>query len=215
MISPPQKILTVLFWLAPFCFLSLCSPLVLLAVPIGVERLLSSLSSHWGWGGHYTAPLAPLLAMSAGDGLSRVTRRLTSGSGRWDRLPAMFVALSMVLALVVPGHQPLLRLLTQGHYRIAVGRGAAAAALGFIPPDASVVAQASLLPHLSQREKIYVLNTDAPDADYVVACTTLNAWPLSGPEQIADLVQQRRVHGYATIFEDEGWVVLKSPNSTR
>src|ERR1700683_4431825 len=64
MFSPPQKIWTVVFWLAPFLFLPLLSPLGLLLVPIGVERLLSASANHWGLGGHYSAPLAPILVMS-------------------------------------------------------------------------------------------------------------------------------------------------------
>jgi len=211
MVTPPRKLLTIVMWLAPFCFLPLRSPLALLIVPIGLERLLSSSSNHWGWGAHYTAPLAPLLAVSAGDGLSRLTRNFTGS--RWRGLSGTLVTLSVVLALLVPGHQPILRLFTAGHYRIAVGRGAAAKALASIPPDASVVAQAALLPHLSQRPRIYVLDVTSPDAEYVIASQSLDPWPLSGPGQVADLVQQRLAQRYVTIFDEAGWIVLRNPNA--
>jgi uncharacterized membrane protein len=214
-VTPHQKLLTILFWLAPFCFLSLRSPLVLLAVPVGIERLLSSFSSHWGWGGHYTAPLAPLLAMSAGDGLGRLSRNLDGSLARWRRGPTTLVTLSVILASVIPGHQPFLRLFTIGHYRITVDRGTAATALALIPPDASVLAQACLLPHLSQRATIYVLDVGAPETEYVIASVNLNAWPLADRDELSDVIQQRKLHGYVTIFDEAGWVVLKAPRATR
>lgn len=209
--TPPEKVTTVVFWLAPFCFLPLASPFALLALPIAMERLLSSLSTHWGWGGHYSAPLAPLLAMSAGDGLRRLMNRPGSIVGRSTRFPAGIVALSVCLALVVPGHQPLLRLFARRHYSIAVGHGPAASALARIPASASVVAQSALLPHLSQRQSIHLFDEDAPEADYVVAASGLNAWPLSSQEDLARLVDERRRRGYVTVFDESGWVVLKSP----
>jgi uncharacterized membrane protein len=215
LITPPQKLLTVVFWLAPFCFLTLRSPLALLVIPIAVERLLSSISSHWGWGGHYTLPLAPLLAMSAGDGLYRLTRNQTIPILRWPGLRSTLVTLSVIFSLIIPGHQPIFRLFSAGHYRIAAGRGEAAEALGLIPLDASVVAQASLLPHLSKRAKIFVLDTAAPDADYVIASLNLNPWPLSDRSEIADLIQQRRAQNYVTIFDQAGWVVLKGRSASR
>ena len=211
MTTPPQKLLTVVYWLAPFCFLSLRSPLVFLVIPIALERLLSSLSTHWGWNGHYTAPLAPLLAMSAGDGLSRLIRARSADHARWSGLPALIVALSVVLSLVVPGHQPILRLFKPGHYHVVAGRGTPARALASVPSDASVVTQGGLLPHLSQRAEIHVLDADAPDADYVIVSMDLNAWPLSGPGQMADLIKGRRSRGYVVVFDEAGWIVLRAP----
>ena len=207
-VTPPQKLLTVVAWLAPFCFLSLWSPLALLIFPIAISRLLSTVSIHWGWTAHYTAPLAPLLAMSAGDGLSRLMRTKIGATGRRNALPVALVGLSVLLAFLIPGHQPILRLFTRGHYAVTVDRGVAGRALALIPPDASVVAQAGLVPHLSQRSKVYVLSAAAPDADYLVASKDLNAWPMSGPGEIAELIEQRRSHGYVTIFDESGWIVL-------
>ncbi len=153
--------------------------------------------------------------MSAGDGLSRLTRSQTLPIQRWRGLPPTLVALSVILALVVPGHQPIFRLFSASHYRIAVGRGEAAEALALIPPEASVVAQASLLPHLSKRARIYVLDTGAPDADYVIASLNLNPWPSSDRGDIAGLIRQRLAQNYVTIFDKAGWVVLKGTNPPR
>jgi hypothetical protein len=122
---------------------------------------------------------------------------------------ATLVTVSVVLSIIVPGRQPILRLFRAGHYEIEAGRGAAAKALATIPADASVVAQASLLPHLSQRERIFVLNAQAPDAAYVIASMNQSPWPTSGRDEVVRLIEERRARGYVTIFDEAGWIVLK------
>ena len=72
LVSPPGKLRTMLIWLAPFAFMPLRSPFALLLIPVALARLLSSSPTHWGAAGHYSAPLAPILAMSASDGLARL-----------------------------------------------------------------------------------------------------------------------------------------------
>src|SRR5262249_1226853 len=48
LVTPPAKLLTVVCWLAPFAFLPLGSPLVLLAVPIAPSPPLSSVPNPRG-----------------------------------------------------------------------------------------------------------------------------------------------------------------------
>ncbi len=176
MFSPPQKIWTVVCWLAPFLFLPLLSPLGLLLVPIGAERLLSASANHWGLGGHYSAPLAPILVMSASDGLARLARRITEPRAR-SELIAGFAGASVSLSAILPGHQPLWLLFSARHYRDRPTQQVAQRALAAIPAGASVVAQAAIAPHLSHRPQIYVLKNGAPDSTCM--------WFATGPRPLA------------------------------
>ncbi|HUF47766.1 MAG TPA: DUF2079 domain-containing protein [Vicinamibacterales bacterium] len=208
LVTPIEKLRTVFYWLAPFIFLPLASPVVLLALPVVLSRLLSGHPNHWGHGFHYSAPLAPILAMAAGDGLARLAGRVGPERAR-RRLFVWLPALCLVAALLIPGHQPLLRLFTPRHYQPIATHEAARAALAVIPRDASVVAQAAIVPHLSQRPIIYMLAAAAPDADFVIAAEPLNAWPLASAGEIRALVDARRQRGYQPVFEQDGWIVLK------
>jgi uncharacterized membrane protein len=76
LVSPPVKLETAFMWLAPFCFLSLRSPWSIMLIPLVLERFLSSSPNHWGTSHHYTAPIAPIVAMSAGDALARIASRM-------------------------------------------------------------------------------------------------------------------------------------------
>ncbi len=207
LISPPGKLRTMLIWLAPFAFLPLRSPYGLLLIPIALERLLSSSPVHWGAGAHYTAPLAPILAMSAADGLARLAGRMSDPTTR-GRLIGSVVASVVVIAAVVPGHQPHWRLFRAMHYQDRPHQTPARAALAMIPDRASVVAQASLAPHLSQRDQIHILKPGAPDAEYVIAAIDLDPWPVTR-EDIDTFLKERRQRGYEPVFEQEGWVVLR------
>jgi uncharacterized membrane protein len=214
LVTPPAKLVTVVSWLAPFAFLPLASPLVVLLVPLASSRLLAESASYWGIAHHYSAPLAPILAIASADGLARLASRFGSPASR-QRVIRWGAGLSVLFALFVPGSQPHWDLFEREHYvpRPAVRRWPDVAAR--IPSDASVVAQAVVVPHLSRRDRVYVLEPGAPDADFVVAVEPLNPWPLEHYDAIRALLDARRRSGYQVVFEQDGWIVLAAPRTQK
>jgi uncharacterized membrane protein len=204
LVTPLVKVETAVLWLAPFAFLPLRSPFAWLLLPLALERFLSASSNHWGTSFHYSAPVAPIVAMAAGDGLSRLATRVPEP--RRVRVTMAVALATLLLSSLLPGHQPLWRLLSPSSYRIgpAVGYRALAA----IPDSASVVAQTALVPHLSARDEIFHLMPGAPDAEFVIAGSGLSPWP--NPDEIAmrALLREREQQGYRVIFDEGGWVVL-------
>jgi uncharacterized membrane protein len=211
LVTPVTKLRTVLLWFAPFAFAPLASPLSLLMAPLAMERLLSASPYHWGPAFHYSAPLAPIIAMSAADGLSRMASRLRHKRG--DRAARRFIgamaAVSVLLSAFLPGRQPLWRVFAASHYRGSTVSAVGNTVVRMVPDGASVVAQAAVVPHLSRRHAIYVLDDVAPDAEYVIAADALNPWPLASTDDLRTLVAKRRSRGYAVIFEQNGWTVLR------
>jgi uncharacterized membrane protein len=208
LVSPPTKLYTALMWLGPFAFLSLASPLVVLAIPLVLVRFLSSSPLHWGTAFHYTAPLAPILAMAAADGVARVVEKMRSESAR-PRRRLIAAAACLVLASLLPGHQRHWRLITPAFYRAAPQAAGARHALSLVPASASVVAHAAVLSHLSERHRAYVLRPGAPDADYVVSASGLSPWPMQNEVELHDLLAERRARGYRVLIDQDGWTVLK------
>jgi uncharacterized membrane protein len=214
LVTPIEKLRTLIYWLAPFAFLPVRSPYAGLIVPLAAGRLLSEMPVHWGHGGHYSAPLAPLLAMAAGDTLGRLASRAPA-SRRRARLVNAVLGLSLVTSIFLPGHQPFLRLFIPRYYEtFAMGR-VADQALSFVGPSASVVAQVPVLPHLSHRREIHLLRRGAPDADFVVAAAHLDPWPNASRDEINALLEERRRQGYVVLFESDGWIVLRAPGAPR
>jgi uncharacterized membrane protein len=217
LVTPPIKLLTALLWVAPFALLPLASPLGLLLIPFAPERFLSASPNHWGTIFHYSAPLAPVAAFAAVDGLARVSARIADAGTR-RRAMAALVGICLVFSAILPGHQPLWRLFSATLYRFGPIERAAPAALGLIPAEATVVAQTCVAPHLSHRSGLFRLDSDAPDADYVVAVRDRDPWPLVSDQDIQRLLAQRFEQGYVVAFARDGWLVLRrqsrSPGET-
>lgn len=198
----PTKLNTVLMWLLPFAFLPLISTYSLLLVPLILERFLSASPNHWGASFHYTMPLAPILAMAAGDGLSKIKNRRT-----W------IAAVCILLSAFLPGRQPIWKLFSPGFYQAVPFEGVAERALAEIPDGASVVAQDFIVPHLSQRELIYTLRIEGSGADatpdFVIAAPDAgSSWPLANATAVRARLDQYLALGYTRRFDNDGWVVL-------
>ena len=208
LVTPPIKLLTAFLWIASFAMLPLASPMIVLLAPFAAERFLSASSNHWGTIFHYSAPLAPILAMSAADGLERIGSRIRDAVCR-RRTIAALAALCVLSSSLLPGHQPLWQLLSLKLHRFGALEHAGREAISLIPADASVVAQTCVAPHVSHRAALYRLDADAPDADYVIAVDGRSPWPLSSFDEIRELLDERRRRGYSVMFERDGWVVLR------
>jgi uncharacterized membrane protein len=210
LVSPPVKLQTVLMWLAPFVFLPMASPYGLLIVPLALERFLSTSPNHWGTSFHYSAPLAPILAMAAGDALAKYAGRSVT----------YLAALCLLLSAVLPGRQPMWKLLSPSFYRAPAFAETARRALTVIPAGASVVAQAAVVPHLTRRAEIYMLCAEGRnagvDADYVIAAAEdLSPWPMAGAGDVSAQLAVYRGRGYQRVFEERSWIVLKRSSGAR
>ena len=145
LVDPPRKLVTLVELLGSWLFLPLLSPLVLVALPAVAERFWTPYPGVWGTRYHYSLVLAPVLAFAAVDAAAHLRERVTA------RVAAPAVALAALVVAAAFVHP--LRALDD---TVSATRAAAiGACLATIPPDASVAATGTLIPHLSQRRRIY------------------------------------------------------------
>lgn len=149
--------------------------------------------------------------MSAADGLARIARHLSEKGAQ--RLITGAAIASVLLSAFLPGRQPLWRVFAPSHYTASDSASIGRALLREIPADASIVAQAAIVPHLSMRDRIYVLDARAPDADYVVVSDSLNPWPATGFDELRALLAVRQGRGYMVTIHKDGWTVLRGPSA--
>jgi uncharacterized membrane protein len=161
-----EKVRTLLWTFGSWAFLPLLSPIALIGLPNIVERFWSTPHSRWSTSYQYALPLAPVLAFAAIDGLRRVGSRTDA---RMIRVGAPAVALCAVAATLV---------IAPFYTRAGLSGPEAAAAeacLDVIPSGTSVAASDLFVPHLSHRDRIYVLVPRTDDQQYVaVARRTWN-----------------------------------------
>ncbi len=171
----------------PFLFLSVLSPILVLAVPIIFERYLSNRGGMWEPAFHYNAALAPILALAAVDGLARIAGLVKLERVR--RAGVLLVALGVLLAnIYLLPTQPLWALTIANVWRMSDVEKDGHDALKVIPRDATVVAQVNIAPHLTHRRSIYIINPNlpAPDPEYAIASSHVTHYPHDSFQQIAD-----------------------------
>ena len=205
-----QKLRTLGAMLAPFLLLPLCSRISILALPIVAERMLSSNDLYWGTYFHYTLPLAPILAMAAAAGLANVSpyaradirSRLVLGAA------TLMVLLNVVLNEVAADTGSQFR-----HYaKEPSWAPAARRTVDSLPPNASVVTQDFVYPHLSTRASADILRPGVKPAEYLVfnPFVELGSAPTGYRDYAAygrDL--RRLIPRYRAVRLDDGWVVMR------
>ncbi|SNC76639.1 Uncharacterized membrane protein [Hymenobacter gelipurpurascens] len=185
----------------------------LMLLPILGQKLLSNDFVLWGINGHYSIELAPVLALAATDALC---------SWRWGRIRhlAWAGALASVLLFTLDTfstrfsrwytpvtNNPLL----PEHYTSAVpDRAGLCAALAQVPADVPLSASSSLVPHLLNRQAVYLFPVlrNARLVALLREPGEAAAWPLSPEVARQALAQFQADANYRTVYEDAQLVVL-------
>jgi uncharacterized membrane protein len=231
-VTPRVKLDTMLWLLAPFCFLPLLSPITIAVIPLLVERMLQDQFPNW-WltAYHYNAYLVIILACGAVDGAARLDRWLkrarqgstrpgTPARARADRSTAL-VALAATAAMFAVGVYlvPKFALgpaLHRSFYQRTAEEKNAAAAVAAVPSGVTVEAVNRLGPHLSGRDTVLLWDGDGGSPlypPYVLAATVGRQFTFHSVQQQEARIALLRRHGYQTVFDRGGFIVLRSPDA--
>ncbi len=235
MITPRIKLDTMLWLLAPFCFLPLLSPITLAVIPLLVERMMQDQFANW-WvtSYHYNAYLVIILACGGVDGAARLGRWLghayrasrprDGDEARAAQLSSSVATVGMVagvLMVAVAVYAVPKFALGQAFHRSFFHRTVyetiAEEAVSAVPSGVTVEAANYLGPQLSPRDKVLLWDGDGGTpiyAPWIIANVSTQQFTFRGG--IAEQVQRvalLRKHGYQTVFERGGYIVLKSPSA--
>ncbi len=188
LVSPADKIETVVLALGITGLMALWSPFVLLAVPTLAWRFLGDNPYYWGTDWHYSLTLMPIVFIALVDGVVRARR----GRWRWLRtyaghVPALVVGVALVLCMQFPFRD----LLDPQTYQPSPRAAAAEAVLARIPVGASVETDIGLITQLAGDRTVYFIGNDNPGVtpQFVLVDATAG-WP-GLPPDAATLAEQR------------------------
>jgi len=208
-VTPHAKRVGLFNVFASWLFLPLVSPLLIVMLPTLAERFLSSIPSYWAQGFHYSLLIAPMLAFAAVDTTARGLRFGRSrGRERTIVLLAGGGVLAACLFFTFVRLKPLdeLRRYTAPETVEEIER-----CLDAIPPDASVSATSALVPRLSQRRHVYVLDgRPLPGTRFYAINTTTWIFPLTAAnlgrtvERLLDGRYGVRCQGAVTVVLEQG-----------
>jgi uncharacterized membrane protein len=205
LLTPSAKLRALFNLFAPWLVLPLLSPMLIVALPTLAERFLSEKESHWGQGFHYSLVLAPILAFSAIDTTARLTRLV---SERIRQALLVTGAAALVLAGIAFTFGRMRPLSELRRYTSAAHAADIEACLATIPGGSSVAATSALVPHLSHRKRIWVLDDrPIPTAQALAIDTYTWTYPLTVP-QLEALQRRSLANGYSVACRRPGTVVL-------
>jgi uncharacterized membrane protein len=229
LITPRVKLDTMLWLLAPFCFLPLLSPITIAVIPLLAERMLQDKFPNW-WltAYHYNAYLVIILACGAVDGavrldrwVSRARQARAAAAARDSRgIGAVALTCAAVICAVTLYLVPRFALgpaLHSSFYQRTAEEKAAAAAVAAVPPGVTVEAVNRLGPHLSGRDSVLLWDGDGGSPLYppwVLAALVGRQFTFHSVTQQEQRLALLRAHGYQTVFDRGGFIVLHSPGGS-
>jgi len=207
LLTPPIKIRTVLLTFASFSFLPLFVPLHL--VPIAQQfavRFLDTVTIHrWTNLNHYSFPLAPLMSIA----LIFSLRDVFVKKIELNKLAIYILLCTLLQDLIF--HGPINSLLKPSFYQTQAWEYDVQELIARVPNQQTVASQNSLLPHLSQRNRFYLL-PEIGDAEYIAVDMS------DGPNKYSPLTHQKTEalintllasHQYQLIWRQNKSMLLK------
>lgn len=181
---------------------------LLLLAPLLVN-LLSSSDSQYAFQVHYA--MLPLTLLAAAAALA--AREGATRHGGWSPARHALFAGSTVLFLFLIlsplGLNEAPRLLPT--FRPDAHDALARRLIADLPPDASVVAQNTLVPHLSQRARVTLFGRrlfGAPP-DYILLDTTSSTWPYEADQYRAELLMLLDDPDFGPVYVNDGFLLLQ------
>ncbi len=206
LITPVEKLRVGVGTFASWMFLPLVSPLAIVALPSFLERFWSSSTDLWSFHFQYSM----LLAFAAIDTAARVKEWTR---GRMSRALSVALPMGALLTsaiLTVAVVKPLAEL---DHLVSDTTAASIQQCLETIPAGVSVAATDALVPHLSGRERIYEVTTNAA-ADYIaIDLSTLGRVNPVDPKLRA-IVNSAMGSGYGVVCSRGYTVVLARGQNT-
>ncbi|MDQ2761626.1 MAG: DUF2079 domain-containing protein [Actinomycetota bacterium] len=214
--SPGHKAELILGLLVPFVFLSLCSRLFILALPLLAERVLSTNPNLWSGKFHYSLSVAPVLAMGAACGLAHLARLLPERRRRKVTIGATGAMLVVSLALtIVLGIRQELGAGGHSFYSEPSFAPAAYRALRQVPAAASLATADLVLPHASERQHLQLMDAKNIGKDQYLLVDVL-APECCGASGNASFnafgtVLDGELPTVTPVYYDQGWLVARRP----
>lgn len=202
LISPNEKLIQVRNSLLAFGGMPLLSPTSLIPVLIHYAvRFIDTRNVHrWLDTNHYAAPLGPLLAFATIQAMGHV-RQATS------TVLTMLIIGILGTSLLV--HAPIFALTKSQLYFTPQWVKDANQLIAAVPIEAAIAANNSLIPHLTHRDKIYLL-PDIRDAEYIAVDLSdgPNKYAPWGYERMREYVDELMDNGEWEVEEQIGQAFL-------
>ncbi|MDQ2748393.1 MAG: DUF2079 domain-containing protein [Actinomycetota bacterium] len=215
-VTPGVKVRTMLYLFAPLAFLPLCSPYVLIALPLLAERFFNSRPELWTAHFQYNALPWLVLVLASVDGAARVGLFRAGRAAMLAR--SVFVVILVgaeVWLTAVVGTQ--FRSLVPNVARLVEHRRESAALTAqrageLVPDHVCVQATERVAPHLTRRDRVTLPDLPVAGSDFIVLdLSKPNVGLRASP---AAVLAAARAGKYVTVHAEGSVLVLRAPDYT-
>jgi len=195
-----------LLLLAPTAFTALAAPAPLLMIlpSLGINWLSSFSPMQQVTRSIYAAPLVPAVIISSIYGVNNLQNRFRTQKYAKQFLGGIiFIAIAIIFVQYgfLPGGKQY-----RSIEKVSPRQRAVLSQLAGIPQNASVSALDPLVPHLSQREEIYIYDRN-DNADYLAFDLNEAAWPLH-PVELRNRIKNYLATDYGIVTAEDGFLLL-------
>lgn len=154
---PIVKVLTFIKTFGIFFGFTFLSPIIIMAIPLLLERFLSSNSNYWQFHFHYGATLAPILTMAFIDGIDRVIKYGFLQKYNPRKFIPHVTGAAAALAVVLFVISPMMFIVKPSNWYLTDTEKTGYSMINSIKKDESVCATNHIAPHLGTHE-LYLLD---------------------------------------------------------
>ncbi|MEW6516605.1 MAG: DUF2079 domain-containing protein [candidate division FCPU426 bacterium] len=222
-----DKLFPIFYLLAPTAFLSLLSGWALLPLAAAIWfKSIGNYPAMYNYWDHYSLHVMPFLYFACAWGMKCCLAEggwgaKLAGKLKVGRMESFLAALLLALALLVnleSGDNPLGRKFYGQAHVLTAHQRAGKAILAAVPPQASVLTEENISPHLAFRPRLYLLHQWMPDPvefarthemDYVVIDLRSQRLPEDYWRRLQAVADYFGKQGYVKERDETGWVVYK------
>lgn len=197
--NSPIKLQTIDILYRSFSFIPVLSVLSWVTVlPYLFLRFSSNYQALWSNSFHHNANLIPFLAVSTILALTNF------------KFPKKALLILLIFSLSLGGLSPnsLIWSPLKANFNNLSQRGYIYRSLKKIPPNGRVSAQSPLVPHLANREKIY-LYPDIFDAEYIILDLSLSSYPITSQELSENIKEIKKSPNWKIRNEDKSLIIFQ------
>ncbi len=203
---PVVKVVTLIKTFGVYLGINFLSPLMILAVPLLLERFLSSTENYWQFTYHYGATLMPITAMALIDGLPRLYKfRFMKRFKKENVYQYITASIAVVISLLF-FVSPLTTVMRPSTYTLSDDEKKGYALLGSINDDASLCVTNHIAPHVGKHELTHIGITEVKklSCDTIITSTQYDQSPL-----LSKTITMAKSQGYSLKQTSGSWLVYK------
>lgn len=200
---PIVKVMTLLKTFGVMLGLTFFSPIILLAIPLILERFLSSTENYWQFNYHYGATLTPILVMAVIDSLDRIKHWNLLKKIETTRAITISTGLLATVAIVLFIASPMRFIAYPSNYILTQDEKSGYKLMKRIPKSATVCTTNHIASHLGKHH-LTLIGFDGRipklTCEYIMISSQLDQSTI-----LTQTIETARSHGYELISQDSIW----------